>query len=618
MIKFLWLTKWEDYQSEAKTNDQSVLTLSKMNLFIGKNNSGKSRFLRYFADSDTNEMLCLHETDKIFNYTEQLKEYAELVPEGQIIGNIQGNSLKALLSKSNFLTSSDRSFIEKIPNALSQIKNSSYTHCSINRPQKLVSLLTKHFNEGKTGLFEELSSKEINLNYSIYIPILRGMRPLLPKPQTPYIDRTLKDYFGGHIENANINQIITGENLYSLLTEYLLGLPEQRRKIRLYEELLSTYFFEGESITLIPKHNDDVVNVKIGNEPQFPIFKLGDGLQQIIIITSAVYLTENFSNIFIEEPEICLHPGILRKLMMFMLNETDHQYFATTHSNHLLELADENDQTSIHKINKISGGDCPKFKVTTIEKDKSLLLDLGVKSSSVYLTNCTIWVEGITDRLYIKSFMKKYISSLEETNITQYRLVNKFFDNYHFSFVEYQGGNLAHWSFTDEDDTSQELQAISISTPIFLIADGDIKTKGNRAESLKKQLEDKFYLLECKEIENLIPHEVLIPCVKGLFNNFRRETYGVNIDSIDSLKESDYFNSDEGVGFHIDQTLGLEGKGSSDTNLIFAEPSGTVKDKMALCKLATEHMNKNQWELTKPIRDLCEAIYTHIIENNSV
>jgi hypothetical protein len=36
-----------------------------------------------------------------------------------------------------------------------------------------------------------------------------------------------------------------------------------------------------------------------------------------------------------------MHAGMVRQLMNFYLNETNHYYFFTTHSNHLLDMADD-------------------------------------------------------------------------------------------------------------------------------------------------------------------------------------------------------------------------------------------------------------------------------------
>jgi len=101
-----------------------------------------------------------------------------------------------------------------------------------------------------------------------------------------------KESNGECLENRkfNLSNIITGEGLYHELKIHLLGEPEQRELIKKYEEKLSEYFFDNEPVSLIPKHDQDVVNIKIGSDRQFPISQLGDGLQQAIILTYEAYI----------------------------------------------------------------------------------------------------------------------------------------------------------------------------------------------------------------------------------------------------------------------------------------------------------------------------------------
>src|SRR5690606_34712987 len=372
----------------------------------------------------------------------------------------------------------------------------------------------------------------------LYIPILRGMRPVTEEVnKQPYIERAQKDYFPDK-EKFNSQNIITGECLYHELKIHLLGEPEQRELIKNYEDKLSQYFFDNEPVSLIPKHDQDVVNIKIGKDAQRPLFELGDGLQQAIILTYEAYIKSKDKNgntethaFFIEEPELHMHAGMVRQLMNFYLNETPHYYFFTTHSNHLLDMADESDQVMIQKFVKQPKVDNPsKFdlKIHRCDRDRDLLASLGVRPSSIYLANCTIWVEGITDRLYITKYMQKYLDVLKQeealvvegkpNNLDLYKFrssdIQRLMPNYHYTFVEYAGSNLTHWDFSDEftdhlDDCG--MNALLTSSSVFLIADGDIKTKnkGMRATSLEEKLGEKFFLLECKETENTLPSNII-------------------------------------------------------------------------------------------------------------
>lgn len=64
----------------------------------------------------------------------------------------------------------------------------------------------------------------------------------------------------------------------------------------------------------------------------------GLGLQDLLIILVFAILP-NYQVILIEEPESHLHPDMQRKLLSFLKNETDKQYFISTHSNIFLNNA---------------------------------------------------------------------------------------------------------------------------------------------------------------------------------------------------------------------------------------------------------------------------------------
>ena len=79
-----------------------------------------------------------------------------------------------------------------------------------------------------------------------------------------------------------------------------------------------------------------------------------------------------------------------------------------------------------------------------------------------------------------------------------------------------------------------------------MIADGDVATKGDRKRIYEEMLgEKKFFTLDVKEIENLIPVEVLKKLVKTNFNK-----YGGDINLI---KYEDY--AEEGIKVGLGEYL---------------------------------------------------------------
>tara|TARA_R110000851_G_scaffold233755_1_gene386274 strand:+ start:3153 stop:4778 length:1626 start_codon:yes stop_codon:yes gene_type:complete len=439
-----------------------------------------------------------------------------------------------------------------------------------------------------------------------YLPALRGMRPL-DKDNDLFKSRTIADYFS--IPGFNAENVITGYNLYDLLARFLLGKPGQREVIKRYEKLLGDHFFNGNEVTLIPQYDGDTVAVKIGDEDQFPIYDLGDGLQQVIIITSAAFLTEEFSVFFVEEPEIFLHPGLLQKLAVFLLEFTDHQFVAVSHSNHLLDLAESRNDVSINKVKKERNEGGLKFLVESKEQDQEILEALGVTPSSLFLANSSIWVEGITDRLYLRRFMQKYIEELSDD--AEKSLLSSLSENFHYTFVEYQGAALSHWSFSktgSDGDENDNLSALKASSNIFLIADGDIKNKGDRADRLKTSLSEKFYILDCKEIENLLPLDVLKGTAANFYETKRTKKDFVNIYGLEKLKYETYSNSlRDGIGRFLDRACGVPKE-----SRFFSEDSGTIKNKLRFCKIALSVMDEIEWDLTDEVRDICSAVFEHV------
>ena len=153
----------------------------------------------------------------------------------------------------------------------------------------------------------------------------------------------------------------------------------------------------------------DVVHVKEGDDEDRPIYDLGDGIQSIILLTYKVFMAEESTMFFIEEPEHFLHAGLQRTLIETFAKHKEHMFFMTTHSNHFLDLAQERDDISIQQVSRVNG----ESKVQASLDYGELLNELGVRASSVLLANCSIWVEGVTDKLYLRAYLNKYIEELE-------------------------------------------------------------------------------------------------------------------------------------------------------------------------------------------------------------
>lgn len=638
---YYWAENLENYSSNNDIEYDEVIEIKRLNFFIGKNNAGKSRFLRelftaqqhfkYFQKFDLSK-----ESTEFINFINSNNFQRPRIPnvdtQWYSTGKADVSSAEKFYIESKLsLLNSVKFQYDRVIEIVNEIKAkvSNYENTSNKSSHNLQDFIQKLENK-----ISRIELQSFFKDEKLYIPILRGMRPVTNlENKQPYIERAQKDYFSATTQ-FNSKNIITGECLYHELKIHLLGEPEQRDLIKIYEEKLSQYFFDNEPVSLIPKHDQDVVNIKIGKDKQFPISQLGDGLQQAIILTYEAYIKSKDSEgypephaFLIEEPELHMHAGMVRQLMNFYLNETPHYYFFTTHSNHLLDMADESDQVMIQKFVKQPKTDNPSefdFKIYRCDRDRDLLASLGVRPSSVYLANCTIWVEGITDRLYITKYMEKYLAELEESNEELYKKYRRFMPNYHYTFVEYAGSNLVHWCFSDDYADQLEdkgLSAKAVASEMLLIADGDIRGKADRVQILKKELKtDNYLILECKETENTLPKNSIVRVAIQRFNRMKSKTKdSYDISLINHITDEYYFDHKEvGIGKLLD--IKLKKPSSKTKQTLFADGTGvgTIKYKLDFCREIIKDFDENpDWELTPKAKQLCERIYKHIEKCNS-
>jgi hypothetical protein len=435
-----------------------------------------------------------------------------------------------------------------------------------------------------------------------------------------YKDRTKNDY------NLSINgfrQLFTGLEIYEILQHKLLGKPDERNKVKKYENFLAENFFNNEIVTLIPSLESKCVEIKIGEAEQFPIYDLGDGLQTIIIVTFPIFMASEPTLFFIEEPDLAMHPSMQRALIQIMLEKSQHQYFLTTHSNHFLDMALESNDISIFQVQKEANNNQEsKFKITYANNLlKSVYEDLGIKNSSVLLANCTIWVEGITDKLYLKSYMKKYLQELNLKDKDKFKKYVSYQEDLHYIFAEYQGSNIMHWNFSDEDDMNPKTTNIKcFCGTAFLLADGDIRTKKSQDRELTrdKVLESIFdtehlEILEQKEIENHIPIEIVKMTIEKMWNGFNDDKNGYKLDT-STINNIKYFEC-QGIGDYLESLI-EQPNNAPKKRIFFAEKSGTIKNKVKFCEIACDFMKNTEWQLAAQLTELCEKIFKHIDTNN--
>ena len=587
--------------------------LSLVNIFVGSNNSGKSRFLREIAKINKFEF---HQN------IPNTKEYIMLI-------NNLSKELHEIKTNEDFITINEieiKDFGKFKPTHFSVISKDFYLEneeeLNSNFKALLIALKSNNFvdvtsysGKGSRASFDTalkffVSSRidKINdiLNFEYehvdygryYIPILRSLNNFQleigkSNKDEDFIDFLKSRTYSVYKFNTSQIDIVTGQDFYTRVRDMLLGEEHERLKIAQFEHFLGEEIFH-EKIILIPKSKHDVLNVKIGNAKDRPIFDLGDGIQSLIILTLQMFIEDN-ALFFIEEPELHLHPGMQRKLLELILNsktfkDKNHQYFFTTHSNHFLDLTLDYQQISIYKFN--SSNDDIKIVEQVNSGDENILQELGVKNSSVFLTNATIWVEGITDRLYIRKFLELY----------QLNKDIKIQEDLDYSFVEYGGNNITHWSFLDSE--IPPILVDRLCGKLILITDKDGERKLARKTKLKEKLQDRYECLSCLEIENILSHSTLEKAIRG-FPKDREFILPININR----KYHNFKNFK--IGSYIKENL-------KPRNTYHDAKNGSLNSskKLDFCRNATKTMVKE--DMTKLAVELAEKIYSFVLSQNRI
>lgn len=602
--------------------------LSKINIFVGENNSGKSRFLRSilfekdnpnlpgFIPNDNLKLL----NEFISNFKEEFIKFNDKNGLKSENISLNGFNINKILSKINpidfIMPNTDyMEPIKELESFLISLETDEHNTIRKNLPSisynASLSSVGKELIELYNGCSKDLKINNLSYNFTkIYIPILRGLRPV-GNYNDVYFDRTKKDYFNEfdvkYLKDTFNIEIFTGLNAYQTVKNHLLGNLNQRKLIREFEKHLSKQFFNNEPIALIPKEegNDQILTIKIGNEHEMPIYHLGDGIQSIIIITMPLFLrkeeiqeNENIL-VFIEEPENMLHPSLQRKLIETFFDERfeNYQFFFTTHSNHFLDIAIDFEGISMFTVNKILNGnkeeEIPEFSIKNVSfGDDNILNILGIRRSSIFLPNCNIWIEGFIDERYFSHYLNIYQDYMKEKN-QNFRI---FHEDFHYSFYRYNGNDIVHSPLLDMDKSNKELDRF------FVIKDRDDyndNTKNEVNDKLKELLDDNFKLLNCREVENLLKKDVILKIVEN-------DKRCADLDINRNFEYENYKN--KRLGGFLDKNV-------LNDNKVYGKKKGSLSNKEDFCKRAIT--NIKEWkDLSPEAQEITEKIYKFIEKNN--
>jgi len=227
---------------------------------------------------------------------------------------------------------------------------------------------------------------------------------------------------------------------------------------------------------------------------------MGGGVEQLLVLATVLYTTDQRFSIAIEEPETHLHPGAQRFLIE-RLYDDERQVIIATHSSTLLNVAGPK---SIFRIGMTEGLSSVSTVASAAELDQTLR-DIGVRNSDVLMSDAAIFVEGQSDADVILALSVVVGFDLTQRNI---------------GVVLIGSGERAAYAAPVASEALEALSA-KAGVPHMFLLDRDERSPSD-VEHLERQLPGRIRYLARRELENyLLAPRALIAALNSKYANER-------------------------------------------------------------------------------------------------
>nr|WP_137678016.1 ATP-binding protein [Parerythrobacter lutipelagi] len=480
---------------------QTIAPLGKINIFVGSNNSGKSNVLRYIRDylapsladtrgdkvqlsAENRSRFCQTDPDKFIIYVPIDNETIDskfTAPSGP-----QQEAFRATVRGFPKTTSDGQYIGIPVRRQATNANQRAFAEMSdtANVDARNLEILARisgagHLNtqQAMNFVLNRLLVGNVDQISTVYVPAFRQIKTRL-------------SVFSNEYENAGNDDT----HIIDQLVEFSNPTYGQQQKRKSFEKLQNFIA----DITLIDDisidipHDRSTINVEIGGYKR-PIETLGSGVHELFMLASLIVLNEG-KTILLEEPEIHLHPAYQRKLMSFLRDEIEGQFFVTTHSPAVIDTP----EAKVFGV-RSDGGAATIEPLIKSQRRHEICRELGYRASDLLQSNCIIWVEGPSDRLYLNY----WISSLDPA-------VKEGID---YSIMFYGGKLLSHLSV--EDSYVEEfISLLPINRHVAIVMDSDLGAAHQELRGTKIRVREQIeasgglsWVTKGREIENYVPAE---------------------------------------------------------------------------------------------------------------
>ena len=461
-----------------------------INIFIGKNNSGKSGFIDAIY-------LC---TKKGSTFKADRHGRPEIPFGISITQELEPNYIQTVINTaaSGAIARHDLNIFFKHHNKFSLTR----THDSNWQVNSFIAPEFPGFHHGVVSKLQKYLVQAAEYRFeNIKLIRVAAERDVRPEPTLPELDVSPN-----------------GEGVTNIIRAFLYRAEFQEAAVEvdLLEDLNRIYKGDCEFNKITCQVEKDETTAEIflheGSKGRVRLSESGSSLKSIFIVLATLRLVptvlkSNWSRtVFcLEEPENNLHPALLRRLLELLAEQRDKLGFTlciTTHSPIAIDWSAKRDDSQIIHV-RHDGVETTATNALAFDENCQILEDLDARASDILQANGVIWVEGPTDRIYLR----KWIEIISN---------GKLREGTHYSILHYGGRLLSHIDASPPEEQTDLIKILVINRNVAVVIDSDKENPSDKINDTKLRIQKEVqqangfvWVTAGREIENYLDNSTL-------------------------------------------------------------------------------------------------------------